>query len=103
MLTEEQELQQALIPGIFSDRKNCFLYYSHISAVFLTLILILVVTIITSATVSQVHQTATETMALIKDMNELLPQARTAIKIKDVLCHDRNFTTFYPKYADVIC
>lgn len=103
MLTEEQELQQSLIPGIFSDRKNCFLYYSHISAVFLTLILILVITIITSTTVSQVHQTATETMALIKDMNELLPQARTALKIKNVLCHDRNFTTFYPKYADVIC
>tara|TARA_Y100000817_G_C16703392_1_gene475911 strand:- start:91 stop:402 length:312 start_codon:yes stop_codon:yes gene_type:complete len=103
MLTEDQELQQSLIPGIFSDRKNCFLYYSHISAVFLTLILILVVTIITSTTVSQVHQTATETMTLVKDMNELLPQARTALKIKDVLCHDRNFTTFYPKYADVIC
>lgn len=103
MLTEEQDLQQPLIPGIFSDRKNCFLYYSHMSAVFLTLILILVLTIITSSTVSQVHQTATETMALVKDMNELLPQARIAIKIKDVLCNDRNFTTFHPRYAKVIC
>lgn len=103
MLTEDQELQQALIPGIFTDRKNCIVYYSHILAVFFTLILILIITIITTTTVARVNDTATETMELIKDMNELLPQARLAISIKEVLCHDKNFTTFHPKYADVIC
>lgn len=45
MLREEKELHDALIPGILSDRKNCIVYYSHILAVFMTLILILVITI----------------------------------------------------------
>tara|TARA_Y100000817_G_C16853410_1_gene543001 strand:- start:1068 stop:1382 length:315 start_codon:yes stop_codon:yes gene_type:complete len=103
MLPEDQEFQQALIPGILSDRKNCIVYYAHILAVFMTLILILVITIVTAATVSQVHQTVGATHELINDMNELLPQARTALKIKNVLCKDVNFTTFHPKYAKVVC
>lgn len=103
MLNEEAEIKEALIPGVLSDRKNCIVYYSTTLAVFITLLLLLVITIITAATVSDVQKTASETRILVKDMNTLMPQAKMGLKILDVLCSDRNFTTFYPKYADVIC
>lgn len=103
MEDEELNLDQALIPGIFKDKTNCRIHYAHVVAVFTTLVLILIITIITCITVSEVHSAALETREIIKDMNLLLPQAKLGIKVKDILCTDKNFTTFYPRYAKVIC
>jgi len=100
---DDINLDQALIPGIFQDKTNCRIHYAHVGAVFFTLILILIMTIVTSVIVSDVHAAATETREIIKDMNVLLPQARKGIEIVNILCTDVNFTTFYPRYAKVIC
>lgn len=97
MLNEEDtDINEALIPGVFSDKKNCIVYYATIVATFSTLLLILIITIFTASVVN-------ETSLLVKDMNELLPQAKMGLRIIDVLCNDKNFTTFHPNYAKVIC
>ena len=103
MMQQEIDFDQALIPGIYKDRTNCRIFYAHIAAVFITLLLILVITITTATTIIEVHNTAMKSGTIIEDMNELVPQAKLGLKIIKVLCDDKNFTTFYPKYADVIC
>jgi len=103
MLEHEVNLEQALIPGIFKDKTNCRIHYAHVVSVFLTLILILIITIVTSIIITDVHTAAIETQQIIKDMNLLLPQAKLTIQLIDVLCTDKNFTTFHPRYAEVIC
>lgn len=100
---EEINLDQALIPGIFADKTNCKIHYAHVVSVFITLVLILIITIITSVIVSDVHTAALETQEIIRDMNVLLPQAKQSLQLIHVLCTDKNFTTFHPRYAEIIC
>ena len=103
MLEEQVDLVQALIPGIFKDNTNCRIHYAHVVSVFITLILILSITIVTSVIVADDHTAEIETQKIIKDMNVLLPQAKLGIQLIDILCTDKNFTTFHPRYAEVIC
>ena len=102
-MLEQVDLNESLIPGIFKDKTNCRIHYAQVGAVFFTLILILIITIVTSIIVADVHTAAIETQKIIKDMNVLLPQAKLGIQLIDILCTDKNFTTFYPRYAEVIC
>jgi len=96
-----------LIPGVLKPKTNCKIHYAHVVTAFVTLALILIVTIITSVTVNEVNNTLGETKTIINDMQLILPEIQEGYSmyydLKIILCEDKNFTTFYPKYARRIC
>ena len=96
-------MEETLIPGIFEKKTNCKIHYMHVTSVFLILILIFIITCITIGMVGQIHSTATQTQMVLNDMNELIPEAKLFLKLRNVMCHDKNFTTFYPAYASALC
>lgn len=96
-----------LIPGVLAPKRNCQVHYAHVSTVFFTLLLIFVVTILTAITVTNVESTLDETKEIIDEMKIIMPQIQEGYQLyKDIIpiaCSDRNFTNFYPKYAQLIC
>ena len=96
-----------LIPGVMEPKNNCKVHYAHIVTAFLTLALILIVTIITSVTVNDVNNTLSETNMIINDMQIILPQIREGYivyhELTVVLCADGNFTRAYPEYRKILC
>ena len=94
---------QSLIPGLFKERTNSIIHYSHVISVFVTLFLILIITAITASTIHDVSKASSETRKIILDMNLLMPQAQMGVRIISIMCSDKNFTQWYPKYAAVIC
>ena len=96
-----------LIPGVMEPKTNCKIHYAHVVAVFVTLGLILIVTIMTSIAVNNVNNTLDETNTIINDMQLILPEIQEGYNmyhdLKIILCTDKNFTTFHPKYAERIC
>ena len=94
-------MHSPLIPGIFDKKMNVGIHYCHIVAGLITLLLILIVTTVTVATVTRVHETVANTNELIRDMNELLPDARFGLQMLDLLCHNKNFTSHYQNVGEV--
>tara|TARA_B100001741_G_C16228015_1_gene448063 strand:- start:288 stop:608 length:321 start_codon:yes stop_codon:yes gene_type:complete len=103
----DEENPYYLIPGVLPPKRNCQLHYAHIATVFFTLLLIFVVTILTAITVTNVENTLDETKEIIDEMKIIMPQIQEGYKLyKDIIpiaCSDKNFTKFYPKYAQLIC
>lgn len=96
-----------LIPGVMEPKTNCKIHYAHVIAAFVTLSLILVVTIITSITINNVNTTLSETNSIIKDMQIVLPQIKEGYtlyhELTVLLCADGNFTRVYPQYRKILC
>ena len=107
MSNTETDDQYHLIPGILKPKQNCQLHYAHVIAVFFSLALILVVTIITTVTINNVENTLSETKTIIDDMSNIMPKIEDSYSLAQatirVLCNDKNFTKFYPAYANEIC
>tara|TARA_B100001094_G_scaffold17594_2_gene15199 strand:- start:69012 stop:69314 length:303 start_codon:yes stop_codon:yes gene_type:complete len=99
----DTNLTDKLLPGVFEKKTNCRIYYAYVSTVFVTLILILILTIVTFATIKDVDKMLQDSTVILNDLNELIPQAKLGLAIKKVLCSDGNFTKFYPRYAEVVC
>ena len=88
-------------------KTNCKIHYAHVIAVFVTLSLILVVTILTSITINNVNTTLSETNSIINDMQIVLPQIQEGYtlyhELTKILCADGNFTRVYPQYRKILC
>lgn len=91
------------IPGVLDDKTNCRIHYAHVASVFIILVIMLVIVSISGSMIYDVSNTVSQTKELISDMNELMPEARLAIDIVYMLCDDKNFTKWYPTYADKLC
>jgi len=96
-----------LIPGVMEPKTNCKIHYAHVITAFVTLAMILIVTIITSVTVNNLDSTLSETNTIINDLKVILPEIQEGYilyhDLTEVLCADGNFTRVYPKYREKIC
>lgn len=95
------------IPGVFDQKRNCQVYYGHIIAAGVTLVLILIVTIMSAVTINDVKNTTKEMKVVIEEIRQILPMITESYKqaqaVKQIMCQDTNFTKFYPKYAMQVC
>jgi len=66
-----------------------FFYIASISAI-VSLIVLFIITGYTAATASEINE-------VIKDMNELLPDARDSLRIVKAMCRHENFTKVWGK------
>ena len=89
-------VQEQLIPGPkLSPKNNLRLFYSVSISVFMTLILLLIITGYTGYTVHTVNNVALNTQVLIDDIHELLPNAKLGLELVKAMCNDKNFTKAY--------
>ena len=72
-------------PLLGTRRQNYTLFYCSSSAAIISLIVLLIITGYTA-------HTATEINEVIKDMNELLPEAKDSLRIIKEMCQHENFT-----------
>jgi len=107
MYTDDNSNPYHLIPGVLKPKQNCKLHYAHIIAVFFSLGLILLVTILTAVTISNVENTLSETKTIIDDMSDIMPKIEESYSLAKatirIMCNDKNFTKVYPAYANEIC
>ena len=66
-----------------------FFYIASVSAI-VSLIVLFIITGYTAATASEINE-------VIKDMNELLPDARDSLRIVKAMCRHENFTKVWGK------
>ena len=104
MSDETEDHSYSLIPGVFKPKRNCQLHYSHIIAVFITLLLLLFVTIWTASTVVEVNESSKQIREIVLDLRNIIPKIvesyNKAQRIQNLICVDKNFTRWYPKYHE---
>lgn len=72
-------------PLVGSPEQNYRFFYGASASAILSLVVLLVITVYTA-------YTATEINEVIKDLNELLPEARNSLRIVKEMCKHENFT-----------
>ena len=77
-------------PLVGTTRQNYTFFYGASCAAIVSLIVLFVITGYTA-------YTATEINEVIKDMNELLPEARNSLRIVKEMCKHENFTKVWGK------
>lgn len=107
MQQQQDENYYSLIPGIFEKKTNVTIHYAHVFTVFFTLLIILVVTIITATITAKVESTLNDVTVITDEMSIIMPQIQEGYNLyRDlvlVACQDKNFTKFYPQYAQRVC
>ena len=107
MMSETQDNPYHLIPGVFKPKRNCEIHYSYIIAVFITLILLIFITGWTATTVIEVNESSKQIQEIVLDMKQIIPKIvesyDKAQRVQNLLCLDKNFTKWYPKYHSELC
>ena len=96
-----------LIPGVLPPKRNCQLYYAYIAAVFITLLLLLFITGWTANTLVEVNESSKQIREIVLDMKQIIPKIvesyNKAQRIQNLICLDKNFSRWYPKYHEELC
>ena len=92
--TYENSYEKLPAPKL-SRTGNLRLYYCISTVIFIILILLLAITSYTGYTVAIVHRVAHNTQSLIDDVHDLIPEAKLALDLMEVLCNNTNFTREY--------
>jgi len=108
MMTDEtQDNPYHLIPGILPPKRNCQLHYAYIASVFITLLLLVFITGWTATTVVEVNESSKQIQEIVLDMKQIIPKIvesyNKAQRVQNLLCLDKNFTRWYPKYHSELC
>ena len=88
-------------PLIGTPANNYRFFYCAGGGVVVSLVMLLIITIIVTVVVNDVQLTTGETRELVKDINELLPDARFGVDLLHLLCENKNFTNHYRNVRDV--
>ena len=106
-MSETEDHPYSLIPGVLKPKRNCQLYYAYIAAVFITLLLLLFVTIWTASTVVEVNESSKQIREIVLDLRNIIPKIvesyNKAQRIQNLICLDKNFSRWYPKYHEELC
>ena len=107
MPDETQDNPYNLIPGILPPKRNCQLHYAYIASVFITLLLLVFITGWTATTVVEVNESSKQIREIVLDLRNIIPKIvesyDKAQRIQNLICVDKNFTKWYPKYHSELC